>query len=32
MVTSGVKDVLDRAPRTIDAFAADHVDAFKETK
>ncbi len=31
MVTSGVKDVLDRDPRDIDAFAADHVDSFKET-
>src|SRR5215207_3902430 len=30
MVTSGVKDVLDRDPRDIDAFAADHVDSFKE--
>ena len=30
MVTSGVKDVLDRDPRDIDAFASDHVDAFKE--
>ncbi|HWK25769.1 MAG TPA: SDR family oxidoreductase [Solirubrobacter sp.] len=30
MVTSGVKDVLGREPRTIDAFAADNVDAFKE--
>ena len=30
MVTSGVKDVLDREPRDIDAFASDHVDSFKE--
>ena len=30
MVTSGVKDVLDRDPRDLDAFAADHIDAFKE--
>src|SRR3954467_12061931 len=30
MVTSGVKDVLDRDPRDIDAFATDHVDSFKE--
>ena len=30
MVTSGVKDVLARDPRDIDAFAADHVDSFKE--
>jgi hypothetical protein len=30
MVTSGVKDVLDRDPRDIDTFAKDHVDAFKE--
>src|SRR3954447_16707763 len=30
MVTSGVKDALERDPRTLDAFASDHVDAFKE--
>ena len=30
MVTSGVKDALGRDPRTIDDFARDHVDAFKE--
>jgi uncharacterized protein YbjT (DUF2867 family) len=30
MVTSGVKDALNREPRTIDQFAADHVEAFKE--
>ena len=30
MVTSGVKDALGRDPRTIDEFAADHADAFKE--
>ncbi len=30
MVTSGVKDALDRDPRTLDAFAADHADTFKE--
>ena len=30
MVTSGVKDALGRDPRTIDEFASDHVDAFKE--
>ena len=30
MVTSGVKDVLDRDPRDIDAFARDHVESFKE--
>ena len=30
MVTSGVKDALDREPRDLDAFATDHVDAFKE--
>jgi uncharacterized protein YbjT (DUF2867 family) len=30
MVTSGVKDVLGRDPRTIDEFAKDHADAFKE--
>jgi uncharacterized protein YbjT (DUF2867 family) len=30
MVTSGVKDVLDRDPRDIDTFAKDHVDSFKE--
>ena len=30
MVTSGVKDALGRDPRTIDEFAKDHVDAFKE--
>jgi uncharacterized protein YbjT (DUF2867 family) len=30
MITSGVKDVLDRDARDIDAFASDHVDAFKE--
>ena len=30
MVTSGVKDALDRDPRDLDEFAADHVDAFKE--
>ena len=30
MVTSGVKDALDRDPRDIDEFAKDHVDAFKE--
>ena len=30
MVTSGVKDALERDPRTLDDFAADHVDAFKE--
>ena len=30
MVTSGVKDALGREPRTIDDFAKDHVDAFKE--
>ena len=30
MVTSGVKDVLDRDPRDIDVFAADHVDSFRE--
>jgi uncharacterized protein YbjT (DUF2867 family) len=29
MVTSGVKDALDREPRDLDAFAADHVEAFK---
>ena len=29
MVTSGVKDALDREPRNIDAFATDHVEAFK---
>ena len=32
MVTSGVKDVLDRDPRNLDAFAADHADSFKESK
>src|SRR4051812_7143478 len=32
MVTSGVKDALGRDPRTIDEFAADHVDAFKEVQ
>ena len=32
MVTSGVKDVLDRDPRDLDVFAADHVDSFKEHK
>ncbi|HEX6026276.1 MAG TPA: SDR family oxidoreductase [Solirubrobacter sp.] len=32
MVTSGVKDALAREPRTIDEFAKDHVDAFKEAK
>ena len=30
MVTSGVKDALGRDPRTIDEFAKDHVEAFKE--
>ena len=30
MVTSGVKDVLGRDARTIDQFAADHANAFKE--
>ena len=30
MVTSGVKDALGREPRSIDDFAKDHVDAFKE--
>ena len=30
MVTSGVKDALKREPRTIDQFAADHAEAFKE--
>jgi uncharacterized protein YbjT (DUF2867 family) len=30
MVTSGVRDVLDRDPRDIDTFATDHVDSFKE--
>jgi uncharacterized protein YbjT (DUF2867 family) len=32
MVTSGVKDALGRDPRTIDEFAKDHADAFKEQK
>jgi uncharacterized protein YbjT (DUF2867 family) len=32
MVTSGVKDVLEREPRDLDAFAKDHVDAFKEQR
>src|SRR6201991_3592473 len=32
MVTSGVKDVLDREPRDIDAFASDHIDSFKENQ
>jgi uncharacterized protein YbjT (DUF2867 family) len=30
MLTSGVKDALGREPRSIDDFAKDHVDAFKE--
>ena len=30
MVTSGVKDALGRDPRSIDEFAKDHVEAFKE--
>ncbi len=30
MVTSGVKDALDRDPRTIDEFASDHAESFKE--
>ena len=29
MVTSGVKDTLERDPRNIDDFAKDHVEAFK---
>lgn len=29
MVTSGVKDVLERDPRDLDTFAQDHVEAFK---
>jgi uncharacterized protein YbjT (DUF2867 family) len=29
MVTSGVQDALGRAPRDLDTFAADHVEAFK---
>jgi uncharacterized protein YbjT (DUF2867 family) len=29
MVTTGVQDALGRPPRDIDAFARDHVDAFK---
>jgi uncharacterized protein YbjT (DUF2867 family) len=29
MVTSGVRDALGRDPRDLDAFARDHVDAFK---
>src|SRR3954471_22447066 len=29
MVTSGVQDVLGRDPRDLDAFAADHAEAFK---
>ena len=29
MVTSGVKDALDRDPRNLDQFAADHADSFK---
>ena len=29
MVTTGVKDALGRDPRDLDAFAADHVEAFK---
>src|SRR5829696_1565026 len=30
MLTSGVKDALDREPRNIDEFASDHVESFKE--
>jgi uncharacterized protein YbjT (DUF2867 family) len=30
LVASGVDDVLGRAPRDLDTFARDHVDAFKE--
>ena len=29
MVTSGVKDTLERDPRSIEDFAKDHVEAFK---
>src|SRR5919199_6775597 len=29
MVTTGVNDALGRAPRDLDTFAADHVEAFK---
>jgi uncharacterized protein YbjT (DUF2867 family) len=29
MVTSGVKDALDREPRDLDTFASDHVEAFQ---
>jgi hypothetical protein len=29
MVTTGVMDALGRDPRDLDAFAADHVEAFK---
>jgi uncharacterized protein YbjT (DUF2867 family) len=31
MVTTGVSDALGRDPRDLDAFAADHVEAFKAT-
>jgi uncharacterized protein YbjT (DUF2867 family) len=31
MVTTGVMDALGRDPRGLDAFAADHVEAFKAT-
>src|SRR4051794_21307045 len=31
MVTSGVKDALEREPRDLDAFAKDHANAFKAT-